>query len=111
MINFDLVREAALKLPDVEGVVSSRGPAVKVRRKLMACPAIDKSAEPDTLMVRVSQAEREKRIAKNPDLYYVTDHYQNYPALLVRMPKMDRESLDELLGCSWRFVYEKGARS
>lgn len=56
MIDFDVVSEVALKLPDVEGVVSSRGPALKVRGKLMACPAIDKSAEPDTVMVRVSLA-------------------------------------------------------
>jgi hypothetical protein len=110
MIDFDVVREMALKLPDVEGVVSSRGPAIKVRGKLMACPAIDKSAESDTVMFRVSMAEREKRIAENPDVYYVTDHYRNYPALLVRMRKIDRKTLDELLGCSWRFVFEKGAR-
>lgn len=110
MIDFDDISEMALKLPDVEGVVSSRGPALKVRGKLMACPAIHKSAEPDTVMIRVSMAEREKRIAENPDVYYVTDHYQNYPALLVRMPRIDREMLDELLGCSWRFVFEKGTR-
>jgi hypothetical protein len=109
MISFDLVREIALELPDVEATESSRGPGLKVHGKLMACPAIHKSAEPATLMVRVSKDEREKRIAKDPDVYYVTDHYRNYPALLVRLSEIDRDSLENLLGCSWRFVYEKAA--
>ena len=107
MINFDLVRDIALRLPDVEATESSRGPGLKVCGKLMACPAIHKSVEPETLMVRVSKDEREERIAKDPDVYYITDHYRSYPALLVRLSKIDQDSLANLLGCSWRFVYEK----
>ena len=76
----------------------------------MACPAIHKSAEPDTLMVRVSINERDKLIAENPDLYYVTEHYKNYPSLLVRLSKIDHVTLRNLLGTSWLFVSEKAAR-
>lgn len=110
-MDFDVVREIALSLPDVEASESARGPGLKVCGKLMACPAIHKSAEPDTLMVRVSMEEREKRIADYPGVYYITDHYRKYPALLVRLAKIDRDSLENLLGCAWRFVYEKTARS
>jgi hypothetical protein len=110
MISFDVVREAALEMPDVESSESARGPALKLRGKLMACPASHKSAEPDTIMVRVSIKEREKLIDENPDLYYVTDHYRDYPALLVRLAKIDRTTLKSLLGASWLFVSEKAAR-
>ena len=99
MIDFDLVRDLALKLPDVQATVSPRGPGLKIRNKLMACPAIHKSADPDTLMVRVSMAERERRIATNPEIYYVTDHYRKYPALLVRLSRIDQASLENLLAC------------
>lgn len=107
MIDFEQVREIALKLPDVRATGSSRGPGLKVRGKLMACPAIHKSVEPDTLMVRVSVDEREKRITQNPAVYYVTDHYRNYPALLVRLSEIDMDALENLLACSWQFVFEK----
>ena len=109
MIEFNLVRDIALKLPDVRATDSARGPSLKLRGKLMACAATHKSAEPDTLMVRVSMAEREKRIAQDPAVYYLTEHYRDYPALLVRLSKIDRAALENLLGCSWQFVYEKAA--
>jgi hypothetical protein len=109
MIDFILVQEIALKLPDVTATESSRGPGLKAHGKLMACPATHKSAESDTLMVRVSKDERESRIAGDPREYYVTDHYRDYPALLVRLSEIDRESLEDLLGCSWRFVHEQAA--
>jgi hypothetical protein len=47
-----------LGLPDVEDVTSPRGFGFKARGKLLACQAIHGSAEPDTLMVRVSMTER-----------------------------------------------------
>jgi hypothetical protein len=106
MIDFDLVRDIALKLPEVQATESARGPGLKVRGRLMACPAVHRSAEPNTLMVRVSMEERERRIEANPDIYYVTDHYRKYPALLVRLSKIERNSLEELLTCSWQFVFE-----
>lgn len=110
-VDFDLVRSMALELPDVAVQDSARGPSVKVRGKLMACPAIHKSAEPETLMVRIGKDERAKMISDDPETYYVTDHYRNYPALLVRLSRISRESLEELLGLSWKFVFEKSAGS
>ena len=107
MTDFKTVRDMASKLPDVKVTESQRGLGLKVRGKLMACTATHKSAEPNTLMVRVSVAEREKRIAQDPEVYYLTDHYRNYPALLVRLSKIDRKSLENLLGYSWQFIYAK----
>ena len=111
MTDFEMVRDMALKLPDVKATESPRGLGLKVRGKLMACTATHKSAEPNTLMVRVSVAEREKRIAEDPEVYYLTDHYRDYPALLVRLTKINRKSLENLLGCSWQFIYEKSTAS
>jgi hypothetical protein len=52
-VNFDIVRDIGLKLPDVEDGTVYGSPALKVRGSLLTCLAIHKSAEPGTLAVRI----------------------------------------------------------
>src|SRR5262245_42378262 len=106
-IDFDDVRKIALELPGVEESGTSRGPSLKVRGRLLTCPAIDKSAEPDSLMVRISVDERARLLAEDPDTYYLTDHYSGYPAVLVRLSQISRDSLRDLLESASRFVSAK----
>ena len=40
-------------------------------------------------------------------LFYLTDHYVNYPVVLVRLPRIQRDALRELLEASWQFVSTK----
>jgi hypothetical protein len=105
-LDFDAVGAIALTLPDVEESTTSRGPSWKVRKKLLACPAIHQSAEPGTLMVRLGIAERDRLVKQQPAVYYVTDHYEKYPSLLVRLSKIRKGALRDLLGAAWRFVVE-----
>jgi hypothetical protein len=100
------VRDLALTLPDVKENATKRGTGWKVKGRLMTCEAIHKSAESNSLMVRVSIEDRERLIKERPDVYYLTDHYQPYDAILVRLSKVDKESLRDLLESSWRFVSE-----
>ena len=53
-LEFDAVREAARELPDIEESAGRGAPCIKVRGRLPACPAIHKSAEPDSLAVRLT---------------------------------------------------------
>ena len=103
-IDIDVVREIAMALPDVEEGTIHGAPSWKVRGKLLACPAIHRSAEPDTLAVRLDFEQRARLIAAAPHIYYATDHYVKYPTVLVRLSGMDRKSLRELLDKAWRFV-------
>ena len=103
-IDFDVVREIALALPGVKEGTLHGAPTLKVGGRLLACPALHKSAEPDSLMVRISFEERAKLLTDNSSRYYVTDHYMDYPSVLVRLPEMNRESLSDLLHTSWRFL-------
>ena len=103
-IDFDVVREIALTLPGVvEGTIRG-APSLKVRGKLLACPALHSSAEPDTIAVKLDFDQRARLIADAPHTYYLTDHYVNHPTVLVRLSRMDRNSLTDLLGMAWRFV-------
>lgn len=103
-IDFEVVRKIALALPGVEGSSLHGAPSLKVSGRLLACPAIHKSAEPDSLMVRIDFDERRKLIASQPDIYYLTDHYQNYPAVLVRLANISRDALRDLIELAWRLA-------
>jgi hypothetical protein len=55
----------------------------------------------------VSFEERDRLIAARPDVYYLTPHFANYPAVLARLSAMRREELRELLGTAWRHAMER----
>ncbi len=73
----------------------------------MAGLATHRSAERDTLVVRVGLDERESLLAEAPATYYVTDHYRRHPVVLVRLSHIDRQALRDLLAMSWRLTSAK----
>ena len=109
-VDFDVVRQIALVLPDVEESTIHGAPSLKVRGRLLTCPAIHKSAEPSSLAVRIGLDQRAKLLVAEPEIYYVTDHYANYPVVLVRLSRIRRSSLRRLLRMSWLFVSSKTQR-
>lgn len=103
-ITFEDLRAIGLALPGVEESTMHGKPALKVRGKLLACPPMHKSAEPDSLVVRLDFEQRAALLAEAPEMYYLTDHYQNYPAVLVRLSRISIDQLRDLLGASRRYV-------
>ena len=103
-INFDTVRKIGLALPNVEESTAFGAPALKVRGKLLACVPTHRSAEPGSLMVRVGFDDRAELLATAPDVYYVTDHYVGYTAVLVRLSYVTPDVLRDLLGMAYKFV-------
>jgi hypothetical protein len=109
-ITFDTVREVGLALPDVEAATSWGAPALKVRGKMFACRAINKSAEPDSLVVRMDFQQRDELIAADPVTYYLTEHYVDYPCVLVRLSRVHPDALRDLLLIGWRFETSRRSR-
>jgi hypothetical protein len=109
-ITFDTVRKLGLRLPDVEESMTFGTPALKVHGQLLACPAINKSAEPGSIVVRIDFDTREELIAADADTYYLTDHYRPYPSVLVRLSRIRPDALQDLLGMAWKFVTTKKAK-
>ncbi|MGA8214325.1 MAG: MmcQ/YjbR family DNA-binding protein [Candidatus Sulfotelmatobacter sp.] len=109
-INFDTVRKIGLELPGVEESTAYGSPALKVRGKLLACVPSHRSAEPGSLAVRVDFDDRAELLAAAPDVYYVTDHYLNYNAVLVRLSRVTPDVLRDLLGMAHKFVTADAAR-
>jgi len=103
-INFDSVRKIGLTLPGVEESTAYGAPALKVRGKLLACVPTHRSAESGSLAVRVGFDDRAELLAAAPDVYYVTDHYLGYSAVLVRLSRVRPDVLRDLLGMAHKFV-------
>jgi hypothetical protein len=102
---FEIVKAVGLTLPDVEATTKCDGsPVLKLDGCFMAGLATHPSAEPDTLVVRVGCEEREWLIEDAPETYYLTDYYRSYPLLLVRLSRVDRDALHDLLSVSWRLT-------
>jgi len=109
-VTFDTVRNIGLALPGVEESTAYGSLALKVHGKLLACVAINRSAEPGSLMVRVDFDDRAELLAADPDVYYVTDHYSGYNAVLVRLSRVRPDVLRDLLGMAYQFVTRAAAR-
>jgi len=109
--SFDAVKTVGLLLPDVQATKRYDGsPVLKLGGCFMAGLATHRSAEPDTLVVRVNVEERELLLQEAPDTYYVTDYYRRYPIVLVRLSRVDRDALSDLLSVSWRLTSAKTRR-
>jgi len=109
-LTFDAVREIALELPGVELGATHGWPCLKVNGKLFAWMPVKKDVEPGTLALRIDFDQRAALLEEAPDTYYLTDHYVNYPAVLVRLNRLDRNSLQDLVRTSHRFVTSKVTR-
>lgn len=106
-LTFDDVRALGVSLPDVTSQSGARGMALKLNRRLLACQAIHKSAEPDSLVVSIGRKRRTELLKQHTNWCYLTPHYEAYDAILVRLSKINRVSLRALLTEAWEFVQHK----
>jgi hypothetical protein len=97
---FEPVRRAATGLPEVEESTSYGTPALKVRGKFLARLKEDG----ETIVLRVDFDSRDAMMRVQPEVYYITDHYRDYPTVLVRLKAVTRAQLRELLADAWRLV-------
>ena len=103
-VSLDAVWKAGATLPGVVQSTAYGSPALKVGGQLMVCVPTNKAAEPGSLMVRVDRKERQAMLEEAPELYYVTDHYVGYDAVLVRLERLSPELVRDLLAMAHRFV-------
>jgi hypothetical protein len=102
--SFQTVESIGRTLPDVEVTTTWGKPTLKVRGKMFVCIASHKSAEPNTLVVMMDFADRDALIEDDPDTYYLKAHYLNYPCVLVRLSRVRRDALQDLVAGAYRFV-------
>ena len=60
-----------------------------------------------SLVVKIDPGERSMRMKVDPETFYITDHYLNYPWILVRIATVDPDDLRDLLEDAWRLTAPK----
>jgi hypothetical protein len=106
-VTFETVRRAGASLPGVEEGLAYGKPALKVGKTMLAGMATNRSAEANSLVVRVSAEQRAELVAMEPAVYYFTEHYADYDAVLVRMDKITAEAMAGLLQMAHRHVTKR----
>jgi hypothetical protein len=88
----------ALTFPNVAESTSYGTPALKVKGKLFVRLREDN----ESVVLKMPFDQREELIAGDPEVYYITEHYLNYPWVLVRLSKLHPDALHELLQTAYR---------
>ena len=96
MASWETVCELGAELPEVEEGIWYRTPALKVRGR-----SFTRLREDGALVVLIDILEREALMQEDPETFYITPHYQDYPAMLVELERVDRQQLRELLTEAW----------
>ena len=101
---------AALKLakrfPGIELETSYGTSAIKVKGKFMA--RLRTEAE-GWLAIRCDFVDREMLLQAAPHVFHLTDHYRNYPAILVDLAAIEKDALVDILESAWRMTASKKA--
>ena len=84
------------RFPGTEAGTSYGTPAYKVNKKLFA------RLKEDGKTLVVFNNERDKWMKQDPDVYFITDHYKNYPMMLIDLSTVKKKALKALLLASWQ---------
>ena len=91
--------ELATRYPGVELSTSYGTPALKVDGKVLA--RLRSEAE-GWLVTRCDMLEREMLLSAAPHVFHLTEHYVNYPMVLIDLAQIHREALADILEKAWR---------
>jgi hypothetical protein len=105
-MTFEDIRKLALTWPEVEDGSSYGTPALKVRKKMLVRLKEDNDS---LVMPGVPLDEREMLIETQPKIFYFTDHYRDYPMVLIRLSRAKRSHVEPLLRRHWRTLASKAA--
>ena len=93
--------------PEVEDGTSYGTPALKVRKKML----VRLKEDGDSLvMPSVPAEERDMLVESRPAMFYFTDHYRDYPIVLIRLSKAKRAVVEPLLRRHWLSLASKKAK-
>jgi hypothetical protein len=96
-VSFAGVCALASALPDVEEAMSWGTPGLKLKGRFLARLKEDG----ESLVLRMGFQRRDQLMKASPSVFYITDHYVGYPAVLVRLPQVRTSVLKKLLKEAW----------
>jgi hypothetical protein len=87
------------KFPGMEESISYGTPSVKVKGKILS--RLRTEAE-GALALYCDFIDREMLLQAAPDVFFITDHYRNWPMVLIRLDKVRADALPDLIERAWR---------
>jgi hypothetical protein len=100
-MTFEDVKTLASGWPGVAEGTSYGTAALKVNGKLLARLKEDG----DSLVVAgIGHDERAMLMEARPQVFYITDHYRDWPAVLVRLSRVEPPVVERLLLRRWRSI-------
>ena len=97
-VTYNTVRRLALTLPNVQESTSYGTPALKVKGELF----VRLHQDLDKIVLKMPFERREEMMAADPETYFITDHYAEYPYVLVSLAHVRRDALRDLLNLAYR---------
>jgi uncharacterized protein YeaO (DUF488 family) len=97
-VSWQQARALALSFPGVSEGASYGSPALLLDGKFFS----RFNEKEQALVVHAEEALRDALLAGKPDVYFTTDHYRNYPAVLVRLPHAELPELAALYEAHFR---------
>lgn len=91
----------ALAFPGAEASTSYGTPSVKVRGKILSRWRTEAEG---ALAIRCDFLDRQIMLQMQPRVFFLTDHYVNYPMILMRLEVASRPLLLEVVERAWRLV-------
>lgn len=102
MITLAEVRKLALSLPAATERPAYGMPCFRVRDKIFTSMPAE-----GWIAVKTTYGERAALVAGNPAAFSVTQHYRNYPMVVVTLAAVDPDELRELVIEAWRLTAPK----
>jgi|SRR5579863_9638100 len=97
-VTYDTIRRLALTLPGVTEGTSYGTPALKMKGKLF----VRLHDDLDKIVLRMPLDRRDEMMVEDPLTYFITDHYRDYPWILVSLAHVKPEALPDLLNIAHR---------
>jgi hypothetical protein len=98
--NLTTIRRLALALPGVTEKLCHGTPTFYVGKKLM----LRMWEDGETLVAKLPMAQRAQLLEADPDVFFTTDHYRTYPAVLINLLNVGEGVLRDRIVIAWRCV-------
>ncbi len=95
------LRQILLPLPAVSEKLYLNSPIFYVQKKIIC-----RIREDGTTLV-LYHHDRDKLLKSNPEVYFITEHYYNYPYVLVNLPLINLNNLSALAINAWKLRASK----
>lgn len=106
-VTWETVRKVAQSLEKIEETTSYGTAAFKTSGKLF----VRQHQDGKSLVVATTFEERDELMQEDAETFYITDHYTNYPWVLVSMARISEAGLRDLLRGAARHAIANGKES